>query len=105
VRYEYVQWWPAVVFGWPPVLLAVVLSVLSIRNKRPALLATAAVIVTPFSLYLGGTPRIGLFGFMIPVLLVGAAVAVRYRQAEIAWMFLVPVVAIVSWVANLVIGQ
>ena len=102
---SYVNWWPALVFGWPPILLAIVLSVLGITKGLPALLAASAVIATPFSLYLGGTPRVGWLGFMIPVLLIGAAVAVRNRRAGTAWLLLVPVVAVVGWVASLVMGQ
>ena len=30
---DYVNWWPAVVFGWPFILLAIVLSVLGIRLR------------------------------------------------------------------------
>jgi len=42
---------------------------------------------------------------MIPVLLLGASVAVRYRRVEIAWLLLVPIVVVVGWVASLVIRQ
>ena len=100
---NYVNWWPAIVFGWPPILLAIVLAVLSITKRRPALLATSAVIATPFSLYLSATPRVGWLGLMIPVLLIGAAVAVRYRRVGTAWMLLVPVMVAVVWVASLVL--
>ena len=102
---NYVNWWPALVFGWPAISLAIVLSVLGITKRSPSVLVFAAVIATPFSLYLGGSPRIGWLGFMIPVLLLGASVAVRYRRAEIAWLSLVPIVAVVGWVATLVMGQ
>ena len=100
-----VNWWPAVVFDWPAILLAIVLSVLGITKKSPAVLVASAVIAIPFSIYLGGNPGIGWLGFMIPVLLLGAGVAVRYRRVEIAWLLLVPVVAVVGWVASLVMRQ
>ena len=97
------RWWPALVFGWPAILLAIVLSVWGIARRRPAGLYVAAVIAAPFSLYLGGTPRVGWLGLIIPVLLLGAGMAVRYRRVEIAWLLLMPVVVIVGWVASLVI--
>jgi len=100
-----VNWWPAVVFGWPAILLALALSVVSIAARKPLALAAAAVIAAPFSLYLGGTPRIGPLGFMIPVLLMGAGVAVRYQRVGTAWLLLIPVVAVVGWVGALVLGQ
>ena len=99
------NWWPGVVFGWPAILLALALSVLGIIKRVPLLLVVSAVIASPFSLYLGGTPRVGWLGFMIPVLLLGASVAVRYRRVEIAWLLLVPIVSVVGWVASLVMGE
>jgi len=85
--------------------LAIVLSVLGITKRRPAALVASAVIATPFSVYLGGSPRVGWLGFIIPVLLLGASIAVRYHGREIAWLLLMPVVAVVGWVASLVTRQ
>ena len=99
------SWWPAVVFGWPAILLAIVLSVVGIIKRSAAVLVASAVVATPFSLYLGGTPRVSWLGFLMPVLLLGAGVAVRNRRIEIAWLLLMPVVAVVGWVASLVIEQ
>ena len=99
------SWWPAVVFGWPAILFAIVLSVVGIIKRSAAVLVASAVIAAPFSLYLGGTPRVGWLGFIIPVLLLGAGVAVRNRRIEIAWLLLMPVVAVVGWVASLVMEQ
>ena len=93
------------VFGWPAILLAIVLSVWGITKRRPAVLVASAVIATPFSLYLGGNPRVGWLGFIIPVLLLGASIVVRYHRREVAWLLLMPVVAVVGWVASLVIRQ
>ena len=98
-------WWPAVVFGWPAVLLALALSVIGIAKRMPLLLAAAAIIAAPFSLYLVGSPRIGWLGFGIPLLLAAAGAAVHYRRPQIAWPLLVPVVALVGWVASLVIRE
>lgn len=99
------SWWPAVVFGWPTVLFAIVLAVVGIIKRSAAVLIASAVITAPFSLYLGGTPRVGWLGFVMPVLLLGAGVAVRNRRIEIAWLLLVPVVAVMGWVAILVMAQ
>ena len=91
--------------GWPSILLALVLSVIGVAKRSPLLLVVSAVVATPFSLYLGGSPRFGWLGFIIPVLLLGASVAVRYRRVEIAWLLLVPTVAVLGWVASLVIRE
>ena len=85
--------------------MAIVLSALGVIKKSPAVLAASAVIATPFSIFLGGNPRFGWLGFMIPVLLLGASVAVRYRRVEVAWLLLVPVMVVLGWVASLVIGE
>lgn len=99
------DWWPAVVFGWPAILLALVLSVLAIAKRKPSLLAASAVIAAPFSLYVGGTPRVGWLGLIIPVLLIGAGVSVHYRWVGTAWLLVVPVVVVVGWVASIVMVQ
>jgi hypothetical protein len=100
-----VSWWPTVVFGWPAILSALALSVLAIARSKPFLLAASAVIAAPFSFYLGGTPRIGWLALMIPLSLIGACVAVWYRRPGTAWLLLVPVVAVVGWVASTVLRQ
>ena len=96
------SWWPAVVFGWPAILFAVVLSVVGIVKRNTAALVASAVIAAPFSLNLGGTPRVGWLGFIMPVLLLGVGVAVRLHRIEIAWLLLMPVV---GWVASRVPGK
>jgi hypothetical protein len=82
-----------------------VLSVVGIIKRSAAILVASAVIAAPFSLYLGGTPRVGWLGFILPVLLIGVGVAARNRRIEIAWLLLMPVVAVVGWVASLVMQQ
>ena len=99
------NWWPAVVAGWPAILLSLALSVVGIRRRRPVLLAAAAVIAIPFSLYLGGTPAVGWIGLVIPLILTVASASVHYRRPEIAWSLLVPVMAVVSWVAHAAISS
>ncbi len=67
------NWWLAVVFSWLAILLALVLPVLGIMKRVPLLLVVSAVIAAPYSLYLGGAPRVGWLGFMIPALMLGAS--------------------------------
>ncbi len=72
------QAWPAIVFGWPAVLLALVLSAAGITRNKPVFLAAAVAIVIPFTLYLAANPGIGWIGLVIPILLIGAGVAVHH---------------------------
>lgn len=100
-----VPWWPAIVFGWPAITVALLLAALGIRRGRPVLLAIAVVISMPFSLYLAGSPRTGLIGVSIPLFLIAAAVCVRFRRPEFAWMLLVPVIVCLGWLGSVVLGQ
>jgi hypothetical protein len=97
------SWWPAVVFGWPAILLSIAMSFAGILGRRPWLPAVAAVIASPFSLYLAGTPRIGPMGFLIPLLLVACGVAIHYRRSSYAWMLLAPGIVIVGAIAVVVL--
>ncbi len=99
------QAWPAIVFGWPAVLLALVLSAAGITRNKPVFLVAAAAIVTPFSLYLAANPGIGRIGLAIPLLLIGAGVAVHYRQTAVTWSLFTPVVVAMAWLAIVVMRQ
>ena len=99
------NWWPAIVFGWPAILAAISLAALGIVSKKPAALFVSALLAAPFSLYLGGTPTFGVLGFMIPILLVGAGVSVRFHRVPAAWLLLAPVLAVVGWLAIIVLGD
>ena len=100
-----VNWWPAVVFGWPAIILALILSVAGIVRKKPIWLYVATVITIPFTIYLFGSPRIGLAGLTIPLLLSGAGIAVRYRRADMAWVLLAPFVGFITWLAFVVVTE
>ena len=100
-----VNWWPAVVFGWPAVILALILSVAGIVRKRPIWLFVAAIILIPITIYLIGSPRIGWMGFTIPVSLSGAGIAVRRRREGLAWVLLAPFVGVFVWLAIIVMGE
>ena len=99
------NWWPAIVFGWPAILAAISLAAFGIVRKKAAALFVSAFMAAPFSLYLGGTPRFGIFGLMIPMLLVAAGVAVRFHRVPAAWSLLAPVLAMVGWLAIIVLGD
>jgi hypothetical protein len=100
-----VSWWPALVFGWPAIILALILSVLGITRRRCVLLAAAAVITMPFSFYLLASPVLGWSGLAIPSCLLGAGAAIRYHRTTLAWLLLLPVFCIIAWVANAVLSQ
>jgi len=99
------SWWPAIVFGWPAVAVAILLSVVDIVKRIAMAPVIAALMVTPFFFYLGATPRIGWPRFLMPLLLLAAGLAVRYRQTGIAWTLVAPVVAMAGGIALLLVVE
>jgi len=98
------QAWP-ILLGWPAVIVVLTLSVTGIIRKKPAWLMTAAIVVLPISLYLAATPRFRGIALVFPLLVFGAGIAVRHSKYQLAWLCLVPFVAVFAWLASLVINQ
>jgi hypothetical protein len=97
------DWWPVLVFGWPGPILAVVLSIIgTIASKRTWLFA-AAVVLCPFALYLSGNPRTRWL-FFLPLLPLLGGWALSRGSIGLAWMFVLILSAIVTWVAVVVTG-
>ena len=82
--------WPAIIIGWPAILIALALCAIGLVRRKPGWLFVAAAVAAPFSLYLTGTPRFGWLGFLLPLLLMGAGVAVRNRRVDLGWMLVAP---------------
>lgn len=91
-------WWPTLIVGWPAVILALGLAGTGIARSKPILNVAAAVVLAPLSFYLGGTPGLFPYGFMIPMILLAAGIAVHYRKPVLAWTALAPVVALLGWI-------
>jgi hypothetical protein len=99
------EMWPAILFGWPAILVALVLSVIGIVRRRARWLVVAAVIVLPFSLYLAGSPVFGWLGLSIPLLLPAASIAIYHHHTKVAWFLLAPFVGVSGWLAIAVMSQ
>ena len=99
------EMWPAILFGWPAILISLALSVMGIVRKRPGWLVVAAIIALPFSLYLSGSPVFGWLGLGIPLLLPGASIAIYYGQTIVAWSLLAPFAGVSGWLAIAVMSQ
>ncbi len=100
------EWWPAVVFGWPAVVVSVVLAAAGIVFRKPALLVVSAVLAAPFSYYLSGAESwVALAGAAIPITLVAGAYAVKRRLSWVAWCLLAPFVGVAIWLAVVVVSQ
>ena len=76
--------------GWPAILVTVIFAVYGlIKNNYRALLG-AAILAVPFSWYLSGFPLVRSPIFLMPVLIFGAAWAMRYEREMPAWLLAIP---------------
>ena len=97
--------WPAILFGWPAILVALGLAVSGIVRSKPRRPLIAIILVLPISLYLAGSPRFGWLGISIPILLSGASIAVHYDRKNVAWIPLASVLGIFGWLAVVVMSE
>lgn len=80
----------SILAGWPAILTSVILAVTGLLKSNYRLLVMAAIIAFPFSLYLSGFPIIRSPVFLTPVLVFGAAWAMRYEREMLAWILGIP---------------
>jgi hypothetical protein len=94
-----------IVFGWPFIILSLLLALTGILLKRPALLVASAVLFTPPAWYLSGYPVIRWFGMLLPVSLLGAAYSVQKDKLRLALLLVLPPLVTSAWLAFLVMAQ
>jgi hypothetical protein len=100
------EWWPAVVFGWPAVLVSMGLAAAGIGLRMPALLVVSAVLVAPLSLYLSGAASwVALFGPVILLSLLASAYAVKRGLSWLAWCSLATFAGVAVWLAVIVASE
>jgi len=98
----------AMVFmGWPAILASLLVSVIGIVWKRPALLVTGAVICLGFAWYLRAWPNLlfDILGYALPFTHLLGALAVYRRRPWIAWPLLLPHAGIAAYLASIVLSQ
>ena len=94
-----------IVFGWPFIILSLLLAVTGILIKRPALLVAGAIFFVPPAWYLSGYPAIRGFGMLLPVFMGSAAYYVKKGRLGFAWLLLSPPIIASAWLAFLVMAQ
>jgi hypothetical protein len=72
--------------GWPAVVVTVILAVMGLLRNNYRYLLGAAILALPFSWFLSGFPFVRSPVFLTPVLIFGAAWAMRYDQEMLAWI-------------------
>ena len=96
---------PVVLFGWPAIIISLVLCVTGLVRAKPKWLVVAAVFITPVSLYLAATPRFRWIAMLFPVLLFGASFAIRRSLPRLAWALFIPFVGFFGWLAVIVMSE
>ena len=96
--------WPLLLF-WPAVVLSILVAGLGLLKGRPTLLVTAAILVSPASLYLAATPRFRYFGLLPVVAYVVAARTVRGGPMWLARGLVAGVAAFFGWLALIVLSE
>jgi hypothetical protein len=72
--------------GWPAVVVTVILAVMGLVKNNYRYLLGAAILAVPFSWFLSGFPFVRSPVFLTPVLIFGAAWAMRYGREMLAWI-------------------
>ena len=76
--------------GWPAIVTTVGLALYGLVKNNYRFLLGAAILAVPFSWFLSGFPFVRSPVFLTPVLIFGAAWAMRYGREMLAWMLAIP---------------
>jgi hypothetical protein len=76
--------------GWPAILTTVILAIYGLLKNNYRFLLGAAILAVPFSWFLSGFPFVRSPVFLTPVLIFGAAWAMRYGREMLAWILAIP---------------
>jgi len=98
------NFWP-MLLGWSAIVLMLALPIIGIVRRQMAWLVVAAVIVSPYALYLSATPRFGWIAPLFPVLLLGAGIAVHRSLPRFAWSLFVLFLGFLGWIAMIVMSE
>ena len=94
------DWWSAVVFGWPAMILSLVLAMAGTVLRKPMLVLMSVAPTLGFSFYLSGAANwMALAGPAIAIALIGTAYAVRRDSIRVAWGLIALFIATVVLVA------
>jgi hypothetical protein len=77
-------------FGWPAILVTVILAIIGLLRSNYRYLVAAAILAFPFSWFLSGFPVVRSPVFLTPLLVFGAAWAMRYEREMLAWILAIP---------------
>jgi hypothetical protein len=91
------------IFGWPMIVVSILLSIVGVWLKKPASLVAAGVIGIPFAAYI--TAAANLPGLLLPAFQLGAAYSVKRQKFLLAWLLITPMIVVAAWLAYAVLTQ
>jgi hypothetical protein len=86
-------------FGWPLMIIALLLSALGVFQKKPIPAFLGAIFAIPFTITMLATRSIGLFAIVIPICMFAVLGAVVMEISKWAWVLLIPVLGVLLWIA------
>jgi hypothetical protein len=92
-----------IVFGWPAIMTAILLSIAGVGLKKPGLLIAAGMVCLPFTYYVSNGFRSPLV--LLPVCELGAAYALMRGFNRIAWLWIAPLLIVAALLAYTVLSQ
>ena len=90
-------------FGFPAVLLSLLVSVIGIVVGKSWLLVVGAILFAPFCYYLNGAPGSLGLPIFLPLFQVAAGAAVREKKKRWAMLLLLPALLVSLYVAGVVL--
>lgn len=94
-----------VFFGWPAILVTIVLAIAGLFRNDYRFLVTAAILAFPFSWFLSGFPLIRSPVFLLPLLLFASGYFVYRGREMLAWLCVVPYFMTIWLLFNVVVSQ
>ena len=76
--------------GWPAILVTLGLAMYGLFKSNYRFLVASAILALPFSWFLSGFPIVRSPVFLAPVLIFGAAWAMRRENEMLAWILVIP---------------
>ena len=90
-----------ILFGWPAIITAILLSIAGVSLKKPILLVTAGIVCMPFTYYISnGFRNPTLF---LPLFQFASAYAITRQKPLVAWLLIAPLVIVSAALAYAVL--
>ncbi len=91
------------IFGWPAIIASILLSVVGVWLKKPALVVASGIVCIPFTYYISNgfsTPA-----FLLPFFAFGSAFAITRQKNRVAWLLIAPIFIVAVVLAYIVLTQ